>query len=135
MQEKEILAGNLDLMTGYRAGRDGVVVTLKDSGGCLVARLPGRVTPDGPTAPGQERQGTREAHLTPAYSHYVESTVLREREVELGERLEQVEEERRDTSDRIAQDLYQFFYRMARRVASRKRLYKGKLEGELHGCQ
>ncbi len=135
MQEKETLAGNLDLMAGYRAGRDGVVVTLKDSRGCLVARLPGRATPDGPTAPDQEWQGIREAHSTSAYSHYVECTVLREREAEIGERLEQVEEERRGASDRIAEDLYRFFSRMARRVASRKRLYEGKLEGELHGRQ
>ena len=112
-----MLIGDLDLMPGYRAERDGADISLVDSEGRRVARLPGYV---GSEEPDQERQDLCATLLPLAYSHFVECGILRERVKDLEMRLREVEEER-DTSNRIAEDLYQFFSRTARRVAGRKR--------------
>lgn len=83
--------------------------------------------------PGEEWQGLYETLLSLAYSHFVECRFLRKRAEELRGRLEKVEEER-DTSDRIAEDLYQFFYHSARRVSNRERvLEEGSSNGQAKG--
>lgn len=91
-----------------------------------MARLPGRV---GSEEPDREWQDLCEALLPLAYSHFVECGILRERVKELEKRIREAEEER-DTSDRIAEDLYQFFSRTARRVANAKRVFGGAGVGE-----
>ncbi len=136
---EKISSKDLDLSPGYRAERDGVDISLIDPEGRRVARLPGGTVPeDGAEAkPGSRseellappdedwRQGLCRALLLLAYSHAVECEVLRERVERLGEQLKKVEEER-DTSERIAEDLYQFFSRTARKVASRKQAQEGR---------
>ncbi len=84
-----------------------------------MARLPGCV---GSEEPDKEWQDLCETLLPLAYSHFVECGILRERVKELEKRLRKAEEDR-DRSDRIAEDLYQFFSRTARRVAKRKRTF------------
>lgn len=139
MQEKEISVR--DLLPGYHVERDGPDICLMDVEGRRVARLPGGMASEPgtgsemwspseePTAPGEEWQELCQTLLWLAYSHFVECEVLRERVEELGERVKRVEEER-DTSDRIAEDLYQFFSRTARRVANRKRLSEEGISSE-----
>lgn len=127
-EEKEILVQSLDLMPGYRAEQDGTVISLVDPEGRRVARLPDRAVSKEPVAPDQERQDLCEALLMLAYSHFVECKILRERVEKLEKQLRKVEEER-DTSDRIAEDLYEFFSRTTQRIAKHKRAGERGLNG------
>jgi hypothetical protein len=137
-EEKTLVVTGLHPMPGYRVDREAVGMRLTDAEGGLVARLQygvafeddaeaeeTRNTPGKPAARNEDSQDACEALLLLAYSDFLECRILRERVEELGERLEQVEEER-DKSDRIAEDLYTFFSRTARNVARRKRAARGE---------
>ena len=119
-EERDISIEDLDLIPGYRAERDGADVSLVDFEGRRVARLPGHLASKEPMAPDQEWQGLCESLLMLARSHAIECDVLHERVRELERRLEETKAER-DRSDRIAEDLYEFFSRTAQRVARRRR--------------
>jgi hypothetical protein len=109
-----------------------------DPEGRLVARVLDRAVPkktvtgtqsrtEGP-ADQHEWQALCEALLMLAHSHAVECRILRERAESLNERLRETEEELR-VANRIAEDLYEFFSRTARSVASRKKTHGGRSGG------
>lgn len=112
MQREEILVR--DLMPGYSAESDGVAIRLVNPEGHRVAWLSRCV------ASNQDWRDLSEALLMLARTHAIECEILRERVENLERRLGEVEEER-DTSDRIAEGLYEFFSRTARRHANRAR--------------
>ena len=122
MQEKktESLAEDLDLRPGYCAEWDGANIHLANPKGEQVARLPGRALSKEPVEPDGEWQDLCGALLMLANSHSVECEVLRKRVEKLEKRLGEAEAERA-TSDRIAEDLYEFFSHTAQRVAKEKR--------------
>ncbi len=129
MQNEGFMVRDLDLMTGYRLERDGAGYNLVDPEGRRVARLSGHEVPEAakiekrsrleePVSDEEWRDLCR-ALLMLARSHLAECQILRERVSELSELLREAEEER-DVTNRIAEDLYEFFSRTARRSARRK---------------
>jgi hypothetical protein len=123
---KKVTIGDLGLPPGYSAERGEAGTYLVDPDGRRVMQLPGDLALANNTRetgrPDPEPDGWQELSrslLIRLSQKNAECERLRERVMELGERLEAAEAER-DQANAIAEDLYEFFRNRVRETVDRK---------------